>query len=512
LTLLLEAHHIDRFRSVIAQRLGLHLDESKSGFLAEVLRGRLDGAQSPESYLNRLGASAPSGEELRALAQELTVGETYFFRNADQFRAFGELVLRNRLDAWRTERSLRILSAGCASGEEPYSIAIAVREHLSDLSSWNIEILALDMNPSFLERARRGRYAPWSFRETPPELKERWFRPARAEFLLADEIRSMVTFQAANLIEEDLSLWRPGRFDVVFCRNVIMYFTPHHAQSVVARIARSLAPGGYLFLGHAETLRGLSHDFHLCNTHETFYYQLKDPAGVAGRPDRASELPLDQAGAPGALAPIVDAAGSWVEAIQRASGRIDALAQRSPMVPVADARASAGAGRAPDLGRALELFKRERFGEALTLVDRMSSDAARDPEVLLLRAVLLAHGGNLVDAEAACEALLRVDGLSAGAHYVAGLCREGMGDPDGAAEHDRVALYLDPGFAMPRLHLGLLSRRSGDRDAARRELEQALDLLQREDPSRLLLFGGGFGRGALVALCRAELAACGGAP
>jgi chemotaxis protein methyltransferase CheR len=75
-----------------------------------------------------------------------------------------------------------------------------------------------------------------------------------------------------------------------------------------------------------------------------------------------------------------------------------------------------------------------------------------------------------------------------------------------------VALYLDPGFAMPRLHLGLLSRRSGDRDAARRELEQALDLLQREDPSRLLLFGGGFGRGALVALCRAELAACGGAP
>ena len=288
-----------------------------------------------------------------------------------------------------------------------------------------------------------------------------------------------------------------------------MYFTQHHAQSVVARIARSLAPGGYLFLGHAETLRGLSPDFDLRNTHETFYYQLKDPATVVGSVDRAS-FSLDQAEAPGALAPIVDAAGSWVEAIQRASGRIDALAQRSPMAPATDALAPAGAGRAPDLTRVLELFQRERFGEALTLVDLMSSEAARDPEVLLLRAVLLAHGGNLRDAEAACEVLLRADGLSAGAHYVAALCREGVGDLVEASEHDRVAIYLDPDFAMPRLHLGLLSRRSGDREGARRELGRALVLLQREDPSRLLLFGGGFGRGALVTLCRSELAACGG--
>jgi chemotaxis protein methyltransferase CheR len=132
--------------------------------------------------------------------------------------------------------------------------------------------------------------------------------------------------------------------------------------------------------------------------------------------------------------------------------------------------------------------------------------------VLLLRAVLLTHGGRLALAEETCRRLLALDELNAGAHYLLALCREGAGDRRAAAEHDQVAAYLDPAFAMPRLHLALLARRHGDRETARRELAQAALLLEREDASRLLLFGGGFGREALVALCRAELAACGGPP
>ncbi len=124
----------------------------------------------------------------------------------------------------------------------------------------------------------------------------------------------------------------------------------------------------------------------------------------------------------------------------------------------------------------------------------------------------MTHGGQLSGAEDACRRLLELDELNAGAHYVLALCRESAGDERGAADHDQVAAYLDPAFAMPRLHLGLLARRAGDRDAARRELAQALALLEREDPSRLLLFGGGFNRAALLALGRAELHACGGRP
>jgi chemotaxis protein methyltransferase CheR len=138
--------------------------------------------------------------------------------------------------------------------------------------------------------------------------------------------------------------------------------------------------------------------------------------------------------------------------------------------------------------------------------------AARDPDVLLLSATLLVHNGQPGIAEETCRRLLAIDDLNAGAHYLYALCREASGDRTGAVEHDRLAIYLDPGFAMPRLHLGLLAKRAGDRDAARRELFQALALLRREDPSRILLFGGGFGRDALLALCGSALRECGGEP
>ncbi len=130
--------------------------------------------------------------------------------------------------------------------------------------------------------------------------------------------------------------------------------------------------------------------------------------------------------------------------------------------------------------------------------------------MLLLQAILLTHGGDLALAEGVCTKLLELDETSAGARYLMALCRESSGDALGATNQDQIAIYLDPSFAMPRLHLGLLSRRTGDLRAARRELEQALALLEREEASRVLLFGGGFSRDALISLCRAELLSCGG--
>jgi chemotaxis protein methyltransferase CheR len=126
----------------------------------------------------------------------------------------------------------------------------------------------------------------------------------------------------------------------------------------------------------------------------------------------------------------------------------------------------------------------------------------------LLRAALLAHAGRLELAETACRHLLRADEMSAGAHFILALCREGAADHLGATEQHRIAAYLDPTFAMPRLNLGLRARRDGDLATARRDLTEALRLLEHEEPARLLLFGGGFRREALRALCWAELQAC----
>jgi chemotaxis protein methyltransferase CheR len=156
--------------------------------------------------------------------------------------------------------------------------------------------------------------------------------------------------------------------------------------------------------------------------------------------------------------------------------------------------------------------REERLTEAIETLEHLPPESGHVPDVLLLRAVLLTQIGRLPEAQGVCRRLLDVDESSAGAHYVLALCREGVRDLAGAGNHHHAAISLDPGFAMPHLHLGLLARRAGDRAAAQSALGRALLLLQREDRSRVLLFGGGFSREALVALCRTELVGAGGTP
>ena len=507
MTAALSLDAVERFRGLVARRFGLSFDDAKLGVLADVLRRRLAVVGQPcETYLGSLEARQLGDDELRALASALTVTETYFFRNPDQFRALEQSVLPSRIQAQATTRRLRILSAGCASGEEPYSLAIVARQCLPD-PFWDVSIRGVDINPAMLDKARLGRYSVWSLRETPPEIQRRWWTQEDRVFHLDAALRDAVRFEERNLVEADPALWQPETFDVVFCRNVLMYFTPQQAQAVVVRIARALVRGGYLFLGHAETLRGISQDFHLRHTHGTFYYQRRPSL------ERECEAAFwDRAEAAAPLPPaLVDGADTWVDAIRRATDRIQALSARAP-TPVlrGDGAPPAGVERGWDLRRSIELLRNERFAEALALMHTLPPESAHDPEVLLLRATLLAHSGEPARAEAICAELLELDELNSGAHYLLALCREAAGDRRGAVAQDQVAVYLDPSFAMPRLHLGLLARRAGDADAARKEFGDALVLLQREDASRLLFFGGGFSREALTALCRAEIAACGG--
>jgi chemotaxis protein methyltransferase CheR len=502
-----DASVIERFREVVARRLGLLFDASRLDFLGEVLWRRLDASnESAEDFLARLEVDDVASERMQYLARELTVAETYFFRNPDQFRAFMRDVLPERVLANAARRRLRLLSAGCATGEEAYSLAISIREQLGD--DWTVSLEAVDINRAVLERARRGLYTAWALRETPDDVRKRWFRPLGREFALDDRVRGMVSFAERNLVAQDPGLWAHDSYDVVFLRNVIMYFTPGQTEAIVARVARALVPGGYLFLGHAETLRGMSHDFQLQHTQGTFYYRRRTT-----KPELASaEISPPAVRAETPLAPVVESADGWVDAIRKASDRIRMLAGSADRVEVARSNASAPPTARDNVRNAIELFGDERYEEARALVDGLSPDDAREPGVLLLRAALLTHSGALADAESACLDLLSADELNAGAHYLLALCREGVGDTLGAMEHDHIAAYADPGFAMPRLHLGLLARRAGDRENARRELGHALILLQREEPSRLLLFGGGFGRDALVALCRTEFITCGGIP
>jgi chemotaxis protein methyltransferase CheR len=491
---------VRQFRDLVVQRLGVTFDDAKLGMLADVLRDRLKARDcKTDAYLAGLEAGALVGE-VGALAQELTVPETYFFRNNDQFQALRRHLLPERLAARPPHEPVRILSAGCASGEEAYSIAILVQEAMADVSR-RVSIHAIDVNPSMLRKAKSARFSDWAFRETSPDMRRRWFSQEGKDFVLNEVARRAVEFSERNLIDDDPELWRPRSYDIVFCRNVLMYFSPETARTVVSRIANALAPGGYLFLGHAETLRGVSQDFHLRHTHDTFYYQRQDTVERPRPAARRSNTPV-MTPTNGGVEP-----DAWIAAIGGSAQRVELLARTLP-----PAARNPMTGPRRDFGPALDLLSRERFAEAIDLLETYPREAREDPDVILLHASLLVHSGQFDRAEKASRQLLEIDEMSAGAHHVLALCREGVGDLPGAAEQDRMAIHLDPSFAMPRLHLGLLARRIRDVETARRELDLALVLLRREEPARLLLFGGGFTREALLALCRAELQVCGREP
>jgi len=494
---------VDRFRTAVALRMGLWFDDGKLEFLAGVLERRLQAqGELAARYLTRLERHPDIQPELREIAQELTIGETYFFRHSDQFRAFSEVALPARIEARSSYRQLRLLSAGCSSGEEAYTLSILTRERVLDCHPpFEVTIRGVDINPRVIERARAAKYSNWALRETPDAIQQRYFTVVGREYSLSQEIRESVQFDEENLVADDS--WAPESYDVIFCRNVLMYFTLENAQRVVNRFTRALAPGGYLFLGHAENLRGLSQSFELRHTHSTFYYQRKPVSGVASQVVESLEFP----GHPPRAALALDWASTWLETVQRSSDRILALTAKNAE-PVEPVLSVAQASPRLDLGRALELLSQERFAEALAALPH--SNSASDIDAALLRAALLTHCGRLEEAEAASAELLAIDGLNAGAHYLRSLCRERQADSRAAIEFSQIAAYLEPSFAMPHLHWGLIARRTGDRSTALRELTQAVLLLQREDPARLLLFGGGFSREGLISLCQSELSRLGG--
>jgi chemotaxis protein methyltransferase CheR len=506
------AESIQRFRDAVAARLGLHFDEARLDLLSEVMRRRIEVTRlgGADEYLRFFEST--SGEA-GALAEQLTVAETYFFRYWDHFRAFSDTALPACIARPLVPGRLTILSAGCASGEEAYSLAMILKERLPQLGSprqWRI--VGVDINPAMIDKARRARYSPWSLRETPEPYRRRHFTGEGRELTLDPEIRGMVEFEARNLVEADPDFWRPDSFDVVFCRNVMMYLAPWAIQALAARIEGAMTRGGFLFLGHAETLRGISQGFHLRHSHDTFYYQRREAGAPAGPASSTSELPaargMDRAQA---AARFVEASGSWIQAIQAASDRIESLAESSSARgDGAPATAAAAPSRGAEMAVVMELLRSERFSEALDRLGRFPDEWMRDVDAQLLRAVLLANAGRLREAEAACQRILERDEMNAGAHFVMALRREHEGALREAVAHDQTAAYLDETFAMPRLHLGLMAARAGDRDRAARELSAALALLAREDPSRILLFGGGFSRETLSDLCRAKLRAAGG--
>jgi chemotaxis protein methyltransferase CheR len=263
------------------------------------------GIAHPAEYVEGVLRAPPGDGERRCLIGHMVVGETRFFRTPDMYRVLQEAILPSLVAAGHPF-PLRLWSAGCATGQEPYSLAIAALEAFRGRFLEPVRVLATDLNTEFLETAARGVYPPSALRDVPPALVEKYFRPQDdGAFRVADEVRRLVTFEERNLASPLLSSFPPPQLSAIFCRNVMIYFRSDTTRRVVDRFYRNLEEGGIFFLGHSETLWGISEAFRLEETNGVFHYRKKEqepkaPRGKAakseGRPSAAPAPPRTTAG------------------------------------------------------------------------------------------------------------------------------------------------------------------------------------------------------------------------
>lgn len=486
-----------QFLALIEKRLGFECAEWQKQKLPHVLRERARRALrsgDQQDYLNWLATLDSSHSEFMAIAGDLTVGETYFFREPKAFEALTQHVLGELL-AKEHKHPLRFLSAGCASGEEPYTLALLLRKALGESAAERVQIVGVDISTAALQKAENAVYSAWSLRATPHDVRRECFSPKGQDFLLRASIRSMVRFYTKNLLAPEHSFRDIGRFHVIFCRNVTIYFSPQAIVQTIGLLTHLLHPGGYLFLGHSESLRDVSDRFELINHGEAFYYR-RLPHHKSKPPPSSHIQPANDE-------------FSWFSNIEESARRIDAVT--SPQIPASFAQSPPPLTRPRQSGSfqsAFELIRAERFADAIALLQSSrKSGPSDDPDQELLLAVACSNQGQFSAAEEICTRLLRnLRGtLAAEAFYILGLCYEHTGDPSMAMHHYQLATAEDPSFAMPHLHMGLLYKKTGKPRQARSAFERAAALVSGEKSERIVLFGGGFQKNALLSLCKNEI-------
>ncbi len=247
----------ERLRKIVYERSGIWFADAKKYVLESRLERRLEELEMDgfDQYIMFLTIGPYKDDEFQEMFNRITINETSFFRNEPQLDVMEKKVLPRLLEARKVSKRLRIWSAACSTGEEPYTIAMQLHRSLGvRLSDWHIEILGTDISERALLVAQSGRYSNYSLRSTNPLITRRYFKETGGFYQIDPEIQSMVQLEKHNL-KDHFAAKRHGAWDIIFCRNVMIYFDEPMRQSCLTLFHGALAPDGVLFIGHSETIR-----------------------------------------------------------------------------------------------------------------------------------------------------------------------------------------------------------------------------------------------------------------
>lgn len=266
------------FAELITDRIGVILRKNDYVSIQDFIFSRIKATdfKRPEDYYQLLHRNtAQSHQEWKLLISTTTNTESFFFRDKGQFNLLRNYILPKLIAQKSHQKKLQIFSAGCSTGEEPYSIAILLKDIVPDLKNWDIKILGVDVNAAAVQDAQKGIYRPWSFRGIDSTLQQRFFKETGNLYHIQDEIKDMVNFQVGNLLDDsDLDPFSNIKnIDLILCRNVFIYFHDAVIGKVVNKIYDALCPSGYLLVGHTELHNQNSNKFHIKVFDESIAYQ-----------------------------------------------------------------------------------------------------------------------------------------------------------------------------------------------------------------------------------------------
>jgi chemotaxis protein methyltransferase CheR len=477
----METESLGNIKQLIEAKTGLLIREQDLKKFHEVVAARIKHHRlaSPEDYQRLLRNHANTSDpEWQKLASLITIGESYFFRDKGQFAVLREQILPELIATQQPVRSLKIWSAGCSSGEEPYSLAILMDELLPRQADWQIRILGTDINGDGIDKARRGTYGSWSFRMCRDELKRDYFTAQKDAWEIMERIRNLVKFRSGNLLDlpEDLNSELQG-VDLILCRNVFIYFNKEAISQALDRFSRLLREGGYLMTGHGE-LHGhglVLNTFQARVCEGSVIYQKIAPG--ACQPALKAQEAVRQPQAWPKSAPLTHKIKPKAAPPQPQAAR---KVEKAPAVVMSP--------KPPETSSLLkDLFTRGDYAAAIALGESLMKQDPKNFEVLYLLAQAYANRGQHDQAASLCLQMLKTETQAAIPYFLLAHIAEAQGEPEEAKKLFKKVLYLDPGFVAAYLELSGLYAREHDRKRAESMRQTAVRLLMGISPDQMVV-------------------------
>ncbi|MBR8827137.1 MAG: tetratricopeptide repeat protein [Gomphosphaeria aponina SAG 52.96 = DSM 107014] len=473
--------NIEDLISLVTQHTGLKTREQDKDTFKEKIWLRLKELKLNllADYYQLLAAfNSKSEEEWEKLFLLLTNTESYFFRDQGQFNLLRNPIIPEIIERQQNSKSIRICSAGCSTGEEPYSLAILLKELIGDLAQWNLQIWGIDINQEALLKARKGIYSAWSFRSVDEEIQRRYFREIKNQYHLESSIKQMVKFHQVNLVKDLLPQPQLDLkdFDLIICRNVFIYFDTQAVSNVLDKFYHSLQPLGYLLTGHAELYgQNLSRFEAKLFPDSIIYQRQRETQSHNFSPTFSQKENLNQSLVTiNNELKIENYAQKGLETKKTQPAKKTDPIKTNYQLPENDEHL---------MEEAAKLVQEKAYDLAINKLNQVLKKQPRNFHAYYLMAQIYANRGKYQKASEYCQKALAINSFAVKPHYLLAQMAEETGDLEAAKQAFKKIIYLEHNSLAAYLALSNIYQQEGEEKRSKKMLFTALNILRQLPPS-----------------------------